>query len=396
MLGRYLPILFMLGLWSGSCRGQGSGLGPDGLVIRKDSTWKLGFRFRMQDRAVFTHTEGDNEEDVLQMQVRRLRLRTDGYVLSSRLEYRFQLGFSERDMDRGDGKSPPNPVMDAWMQYQLWPGTRIAFGQGRLPGGRMALISSGEMELPERPLANASFGIDRDIGLFVVQRIAMGRQVLRAHAAITQGEGRGGPTAGMGLCWTGRLEWLPFGEFSGRGEYVEGDLALEERPKLMLATAYSLDQEAGRARAQAGPYFPGGEVRDVGSFYADAVLKGGGWSWQNEYARRMAGGSPTVDGLAVAAPAVSVNEGWGFTSQLGRMLGKRSELAARWSCVRPAESVQAVYPTRDEAMLGYTRFVNGHRVKLQAAVFYNWGDGEMDAATPGNAYGAMFQVELGI
>lgn len=47
-------------------------------------------------------------------------------------------------------------------------------------------------------------------------------------------------------------------------------------------------------------------------------------------------------------------------------------------------------------MLGYTYYISGHRIKLQSAVFCNWGGGELDLEHPGNQYGFMFQVELGI
>jgi hypothetical protein len=35
-------------------------------------------------------------------------------------------------------------------------------------------------------------------------------------------------------------------------------------------------------------------------------------------------------------------------------------------------------------------------VKLQTALYYNWGNGQPDFAHAGNFYGLLLQVELGI
>ncbi|MBK8580559.1 MAG: hypothetical protein IPL86_01565 [Flavobacteriales bacterium] len=165
-------LLFCLGLAlllsaseASAQQGTTVALVPDkGLVIQRDSTFELLFRFRMQNRVAVTHAVGDDLEDAsTAFLVRRFRLKLEGFALTPRLKYKVQLGLSENDQNVGDG-STPSPLLDALVFYAVAPHTSIGFGQGKLPGGREALVSSGELDLPERPLANGSFTADRDFG----------------------------------------------------------------------------------------------------------------------------------------------------------------------------------------------------------------------------------------
>ncbi|MCB0773078.1 MAG: hypothetical protein KDB93_06870 [Flavobacteriales bacterium] len=368
----------------------------DGLVVEQDSTFRLEFHFRMQDRVTYRHTAGAGKStDDVGFMVRRFRLKFDGFVLSPRLGYKLQLGLSERDMTIGDEASMPSPLLDALVLYRLADNTQVGFGQGKLPGGRQALVSSGEMELPERPVANSAFTMDRDIGFFAWQQLPMGAQRLHVMAAITQGEGRAAGHPNAGLCYTGRVEWLPFGAFSADGEYVEGDLVREPAPKLALAVAYSGNDRAQRARAPLGPRLPGGLGRTTGTFFADAIVKLKGWSWQSEFNRRLVDGDPWATDT-ITQESIAVNEGWGLSSQVSCMLGECSQVVLRWSTVRPDDAVHLAYTGRDETMLGFNHYLHMHRIKLQAALFHEWGPEGPGPDLPGNAFGAMFQVELGI
>lgn len=366
-----------------------------GVEVTRDSTFQLVFRFRMQDRASVMVDAGTGEA-VPAIAVRRFRLKFDGYAVSPRLRYKVQLGLSERDQEIGDGVTGPSPLLDAVVSYAISSNTTLGFGQGKLPGGREALVSSSELELPERPLANKEFTLDRDLGLFADRVLVDRTQVLRLRVAIAQGEGRSTAIGTPGLCYTARLEWLPFGRFTGKdGDYAEGDLVREPHPKLSLAAAFSTDRDARRIRAQMGPFFPDGKGRTINTCFADMLFKHKGWSWQNEVDHRFAKGSPFVNGLS-GDPAVAVNEGWGITSEAGRMLGRRSQVVARYSAFLPATRVQGMFERSEEAWAGYSYYVDDHRIKLQSALNYTWHDGDPDARGAGNLWGVLLQVELGI
>ena len=367
-----------------------------GIVIKQDSTFEMVFRFRMQDRAHFTLNTGDAAEHAsTSFLVRRFRLKLEGFAISPRLRYKVQLGLSKNDQSVGDGTSP-SPLLDAVVYYSIAPHTTIGFGQAKLPGGREALISSSELELPERPLANSSFTMDRDLGFFADQSVHLSEQIVRLRAAITQGEGRSSNEGDLGLNYTGRLEWLPFGAFSGKeGDYMEGDLKREPTPKLSLATAFSTNRNARRSLGVNGPRFADGQGRTIDTFFADMLFKYNGWSWQNEFNQRHTEGSPLVQDTATHS-ITAVNEGWGITSQLGRMIGKRSQAVVRYSAYIPGQRVERLFGQREEAWAGWSYYLNEHRIKLQTALTYTWRDGIADPSRTNGQWGAFLQVELGI
>lgn len=367
---------------------------PDsGVVVGNGKTFELNLRFRMQNRMAFITTAGDEVEiGSTDIRVRRMRLRLEGFVLSRKLEYKIQLGFSKADLDLVESTTP-QPIRDAILTYKLTKHFKVGFGQDKLPGNRQRVVSSGSLQLPDRSIVNTRFTLDRDMGLFMEYKA--GKVVLKG--AMTSGEGRNANPGDAGLCYTGRAEWLPFGEFTKfgkeRGDYFEGDLLREQKPRLSLAAGYSNNQNTRRNAGQLGEFLPGTERRTINTFIADLLFKYKGWAWSSEYCQR------EVVGEAVAvhdADAVTAMEGYGVNTQLSRMLGATSEVVGRYSLVQPTERVEASFARTEEGWLGYNRYINNHRVKLQAALNYAWKNGRADLDAAGNKWGLWLQVELGI
>ena len=50
----------------------------------------------------------------------------------------------------------------------------------------------------------------------------------------------------------------------------------------------------------------------------------------------------------------------------------------------------------EEVLLGTSKYLNGHRIKLQTYLGYRWFLGNMALDAGGNAWTALFQVEFGI
>ncbi len=362
----------------------------EGITLLRDSAYTAVFKFRMQDRvAVLHHDLSERSMETYEFMVRRLRLKLEGHVVDPRLEYKLQFGLANGDMDIGDGLGHPSPLLDVMVYYRLFNLTRIGIGEGKQPGGRQSITSSGLLELPERPLANKAFTIDRDIGAVIEQRVPAGHGQFDFWASVSQGEGRAAQPGNRGLCYTGRAEWSPLGAFVDNGAYSEGDLAREQTPKLALAAAFSLNQKARRTRGQQGPYFTDGAMHDIATLYADAIFKYRGLSWSNDYFQRWL---PN----ASAPGAGQANSGWGGTSELGKMISRRSQLVLRYSLVRPEGEARAQYHDMDEALLGYNLYLNGHRVKLQCAAVHQAVDGKLFQRYAGNSWGGMVQIELGI
>ncbi len=366
----------------------------EGLVLNQDSLFGMTFRFRMQNRAWFFSRAGDDLTlEETDLRIRRMRLRFEGHVLTPRLMYKIQLGFSQADMDLIEGEVA-QPIRDAVIYYQATPNWQFGFGQTKLPGNRQRVISSGEQQLPDRSIVNALFTLDRDFGAFAEWRTTTDGQQFVLKGAITTGEGRNAPSGGAGLCYTARGEWLPWGRFTNDGDYFEGDLEREEQPKLSFGSSVSTNQNATRAGGQLGPEFIGSEQRTLNVFIVDALLKYRGLAISSEYLQRIVEGSPfTTDGVGSEVVAL---EGWGWNTQVSHLLGTRWELVSRYSIIQPSERVAAIHDRIEQAWLGSTYYLSHHRIKFQAAAVYSWYDGMTALEWEGNNWGLLIQAEFGI
>lgn len=363
----------------------------DGISIRKDPLFLLNLRFRMQNRMGFTTVSGDDlSVNSVDARVRRLRLRLDGFVKDERLRYYIQLNFSRADLEL-ESETIAQPVRDAMVFYHFNDRVYIGLGQAKLPGNRERVISSGNLQFPDRSIANAAFTLDRDFGLFGYWTLPAGGQEVQVKGAITSGDGRGALPVNEGMCYTSRLEWLPFGAFANKGDYSEGDLEFEDRPKLSIGLTYAFNDRAVRTGGQLGAelYAP----RDMSTFVADAMLKYDGWAMLAEFFDRDSENAITRN----AEGAVRyITTGRGLNLQFSKCLRSNYEFALRYTVVDPSEPISPWRKTTEETLLGASKYLNGHRIKLQAYTGYRWVDGRMALNEPGNNWTMLFQVEFGI
>ncbi|MGY6558053.1 MAG: porin [Nitritalea sp.] len=366
----------------------------DGVSFKRDSLFLMNLRFRMQNRAGFNTLAGDRAEvEAFEMRIRRLRLRFDGYVLSPKFQYYIQLSFSRADMDLELGEVA-QPIRDAILYYTVNENLYFGFGQVKLPGNRQRVISSGNLQFADRSIVNGLLTLDRDFGLYTyytLPRKMTGPQVWQIKTAITSGDGRNALAINNGLAYTGRLEWLPFGYFSNNGDYSEGDIEFEPRPKLSLGLTYSANQKAVRTQGQLGAELF--EARNLNSLIADLMFKYQGWALMSEYMQR---NSPDPITTNEAGDIRLVVVGRGINTQLSRMVGPRLELAARYAYVVPNQNPSAIRQRVDEGLFGVTKYLNGHRIKVQGNVGYRWLQGLTGFSRAGNTWTGMFQVEFGI
>lgn len=346
----------------------------------------------MQNRfGVRTESGEDLSIEQTDFRVRRMRLRLDGYVLNPKIQYYIQLGFSKSDLDL-DGGTFAQPIRDAIIYYHFTPNFYMGFGQSKLPGNRERVVSSGNLQFVDRSLANGIFTLDRDFGFFAYYTLpTKGKAQYQIKGAINTGEGRNPSPGDQGLSYTGRLEFLPFGKFSNSGDYSEGDLEFEPKPKLSIGLTFNANQNAGRARGQLGPDLY--QKRDQRVFIADAMFKYNGWGVMAEYFNRTSPNPLTQNALG-ATRAVWI--GRGHNVQISRMISRKSELAFRFAEVIPSEEIQVFESQGDEAALGYSRYLNGHRIKIQGNFGYGWSNNELLLRNPSNFWFGVFQVEFGI
>ena len=363
-----------------------------GISFTKDSLFSLNMRFRLQNRIGFRTESGEDLSfEQTDFRIRRLRVRLDGFVFNPRIQYYIQLGFSKSDMDL-DGGEVAQPIRDAILYYHFSPNFYVGLGQAKLPGNRERVISSGNLQFAERSIANSFFTLDRDFGVFAYYIIpSQGKAVYQFKGAISSGEGRNPSVGDRGLSYTGRMEVLPFGKFTNGGDYSEGDLELEARPKLSLGASYNYNESGSRSRGQLGPELY--QKRDQRVFIADMMLKYRGWALLGEYFSRNASNPITYNPLGLRQ---AVWVGTGQNLQVSKLISKQGELAIRYAQITPKQSIRNLEMQREETTLGYTHYVGGHRVKLQGNLGYSWANNQLLLSETANFWFGLFQVEFGI
>ncbi len=258
----------------------GKGIG----ITSPDSLFQLNIRFRMQNR--ITYLKDDDEKGAYEGQVRRLRLRFDGYVGNPKFLYAIQLSFAPGDVGEIKEGENINIIRDAVVFYRPNKNWNISFGQTKLPGNRQRVNSSGGLQLTDRTINNAKFTIDRDFG-FQVHNMNEFKDTFSYNlkTAISSGEGRNQTgKADDGIAFTGKLELLPFGAFAKDGTYFEGDILREKKPKLMLSGAFQQNNHAQRTQGQLGNDLF--ERRTMKSVLLDAMFKYNGWAAMMSYMSR--------------------------------------------------------------------------------------------------------------
>ena len=358
----------------------------------KDSLFYTNFRFRMQNRLGFSNVIDNENNGKFDARIRRLRMRMDGYIYTPKISYSVQLAFTRGDQDFDD-TGIANIVRDAVVFYNFSDDFYISFGQNKLPGNRQRVNSSGQLQFADRSLVNNNFTVDRDFGITLNLSKKIGSMPINAKAAISTGEGRPALSTDDGLAYTGRIEFLPLGEFENSGDYSEGDLEREEKPKLSIGGGYSYNDRTIREGGQLGKYVLNPFTLKTG--FADAIFKYQGFAYQVEYMRRDVDNPLNVLEEDPSEQTYAY-KGWGVNQQTSYLLNKGYEVAARYTYVKPHQQIASFENQTEVLELGLTKYMKAHRLKFQLNANYTVKDGIYSNAHNKNAWGGMFQVELGI
>ncbi len=358
----------------------------------KDSLFYTNFRFRMQNRAGFSNVIDGEDNGKFDARLRRLRMRMDGYIYTPKLSYSVQLAFSRSDQDFDDSKVP-NIVRDAVMFYNVSEDFYISFGQNKLPGNRQRVNSSGSLQFSDRSLVNGNLTLDRDFGMSVNLSKKIGNMPFNAKAAISTGEGRPASSTDDGLAYTARIEFLPMGKFKNDGDYSEGDLEREEKPKLSIGGGYSYNDRTIREGGQLGRYVA--NPFTLKTAFADAILKYNGFAYQAEYMRRDVD-NPLNTLADDTQEETYAYKGWGLNQQTSYLLNKGYEVAARYTYLKPHQQISKYEVQTEVLELGLTKYMKAHRLKFQLNANYTVKDGHYSTSNNKNAWGGIFQIELGI
>lgn len=346
---------------------------------------KAGFRFQ----SLF-ESKGDLNSDSewsSSFLVRRARLKFDGWVHNPKFVYKVELALSNRDLkstsDFDQTGGAPKIILDAVLKWKAHKNFEIWAGQTKLPGNRERVVSSQKLQLVDRSTVNSIFNIDRDMGVHFRGKFNAGNAVVKPIFSIAMGEGRNITNKNIGgFNYTGRLEYLPFGEFQSKGDYFEADLKRESKPKLAIGASYNINKGASRQTQTKhflmdadGNYFE----NDLQTIFVDAMFKYKGFSMLAEFADKRCVLDESVNHEEVAGDMIDANgrtyyTGHGYTVQAGYLFKKNWEIATRFTEVTPDWDMS--FTGQKEYTLGVSKYIVGHSLKVQSDVTLTDKDGK--------------------
>ena len=323
--------------------GQGYVLGS------KDSNNYMKTSVRLQSRFDGTYLEDDSSFNK-KYQFRRARVKFDGFAFSPKLAYKYEYDVLN------------SQVLDAVIKWNFTGNFHLWIGQTKLPGNRERVISSQKLQFVDRSLLNSRFNIDRDQGIQLRHSFNMGDMVIREAFSISKGEGRKYQGPDEGRDYTARVELLPFGKFTGKGDYFASDLKREATPKLAFGLTYDYNNNAVKARGQLGNVLS--ESRDLETVFVDMMYKYKGLSVMAEYAnKKTSNGDPGIFDTT-GNLIESFYTGTAVNAQVGYLFKNNWELAGRITDVNTDRNT--LNNDLREYTIGVSKYIVGHYLKVQS------------------------------
>lgn len=392
-----LTLLSMIVFWSITAQETNAPKFGKGLfnLVGQDSTWTMNIGARMQ---FLTIAGWDSNSDGLSnpsssFLVRRARLKFNGFAFSPKLKYKLELGLTNKDIGGASEftNNAPRYILDAVMKWNFHQNFELWVGQTKLPGNRERVVSSGNLQMVDRSLLNKRFNIDRDMGLQLRHHFKLSDNfIVREVFSIAQGEGRNVTTGNLGgHQYTARLEFLPFGKFTSKGDYKGSDLKREKAPKLAIGTSYDLNNDAVKNRSNQGSYMTndvGFYETNISTLFIDAMFKYKGFSFMGEYAYRDAK-DPIAKNSDGTLTGDIVQVGSGLNLQTGYLFSKNWELSGRYTNINLDEKITGK-ETENQYTLGVSKYIAGHKLKVQTDVSY------LDL--PNSTNELMFRLQLDV
>jgi len=344
--------------------------------IAKDSSFSVKFAPRIQSRyqSKWSYDGEDYDPADINFSVRRARLKFGGFAFSPKLKYKIELGLSNRDISGANvyNRNTPRYILDAVVMWNFYENFELWAGQTKLPGNIERVVSSANLQLIDRSLLNSKFNIDRDMGIQLRHKLRLGGNwIIKEKFSISQGEGRNITEGNIGgLQYTSRLELLPFGEFSSKGDYFQGDLKREKSIKAMFGFTYDINENAVKSRSNMGSYLiqsSGGLFEtDITTVFLDGVIKYNGFALTGEYANRDADQIEALEEDGKTKTGAVVGAGSASNIQGSYLFKNNFEITARYTNINFKKITRL--SDLKQITFGVSKYIVGHSLKIQADI----------------------------
>ncbi len=351
--------------------------------VAKDSSFSAKVNVRMQTLYVGNWnllSNGNVTGGSSEFLIRRWRLKFGGFAVTPKLQYKIELGISNKDQ----GKISPYTndgariILDAVLKWNFYENFVLWAGQTKLPGNRERVISSGDLQFVDRSYLNKKFNIDRDMGVQLRHTTHLfGNFYTKEKFAISQGEGRNVVYDNLGgYQYTTRLELFPMGKFK---DHESCDMKRHQTPKLAFGFTYDYNDNAVKTRSNLGSYMAydtngDGDIdgyfeTDIKTLFADMIFKYKGFSLMGEYAYRDASKvKQSIVNSDATTTSYAVYVGESVNLQAGYLFKNNWEIAGRYTQVTPRTEVGK--PSFAQYTLGVSKYIAKHKLKVQSDFSY--------------------------
>jgi hypothetical protein len=336
----FIAISFLIVLSSFGQTTLKSKFGKPYTYTTKDSSFQFSFGGRMQQRFVVTDPVGTGNatDDFI---LNRARLKSKGYLFTSKLKYAYQ-----QDVLIAD-----NVVMDFILDYHFTENFNVFIGRYKNPSHVSFEISSQKTSYPEREIFHEVFTTDRAEGIQAKYKFKIGKMVVTERIALTDEHWIKNLGKADNLDVTGRLAIFPFGEFTKKNYLLGADLMREQKLKLMIGAMYDYNANTNLAGGRTGAELI--STADLSIFVLDAVAKYKGFTFMTQYAKR------TIE----AGNNVGFTLGEGFMGKLSYLNKKEYEFTGRYSQIDAIKT--------NQYSVGINKYIVQNNLKIQYSFDYN-------------------------
>ena len=234
----------------------------------------------------------DENSSSTRFRLRRLRLRFDGKASNPKFAYRFQVDLSGSSET---GEATGDFLLDAYISYDITNRIKVIFGQrSTYTDNRELFMNSNSLQLVERSRLTSAFSSIREFGLFLSGNFRLNGKgsYLRPYFVLTNGDGINNFDKDLGgLKIGGRIDFLPFGLFTNKGQFRQIDVMRELTPKFVIGVNYSHNSGMSSRRGRNSgsilylDEFGQQSLPDYTKYGVDFLFKYNGFSALGEYVK---------------------------------------------------------------------------------------------------------------
>jgi hypothetical protein len=347
-----------------------------------------GLRFNVNDgeykfsingfvQGVYKNEKIDGTPAVNYMNARNAYLSISGSMYKEKVSFLLQNNFS-------NGK----PLLDAWIAYSPISNLKISFGQKQtFTNNREMTFFEDKLQFVDRGIFSTAFcNTGREFGMFFEGQLGKNTFIIRPKLAITSGDGINSFGANStdvdkgGLKYGGRLDVLPLGNFKPGNDGYIADLLHEDKVKILIGTACSLNVGTSNKMGEGHGDFTlydstkKEKLPDYRKYYGDMLIKYKGFSLLTEYIKTSAA---ALEGTFVNATATlplyptdicnylvlgnGVNIQTGYVTNSGYSLDfKFEKLNKEFN-----NNNGSLLANQDAYTIGLAKYIKGNNLKIQ-------------------------------